>query len=186
MTCSIDIRLKRTSKEFAEGVNIKMSYLKAKKRHKSKRIKFFKTILKDIIAGDIIINSSTPAVHSGIYLTLDGMVNINLSTKNVGVFEAFYNSAKVTNKLKKIEFRFLNNLSFSFQIQKPIQLINYSMEISKAGKFPANKTEIPFEIPLRTKSTSKYLYETYHGVFINIQVSWKMFLLFSVFSIHAL
>jgi hypothetical protein len=44
------------------------------------------------------------------------------------------------------------------------------MEISKAGKFPANKTEIPFEIPLRTKSTSKYLYETYHGVFINIQV----------------
>jgi hypothetical protein len=121
--CSIDIRLKRSSKEYAEG---------------------------DVIAGDIIINSSTPAVHNGIFLTLDGMVNINLSTKNVGVFEAFYNSAK------------------------PIQLINYSMEISKAGKFPANKTEIPFEIPLRTKSSSKHLYETYHGVFINIQYYIKV------------
>ena len=39
--------------------------------------------------------SNAPITHSGIYLYLDGMVNINLSTKNVGVFEAFYNSAKV-------------------------------------------------------------------------------------------
>jgi hypothetical protein len=43
------------------------------------------------------------------------------------------------------------------------------MEISKAGKLPANKTEIPFEIPLKTKG-NKPLYETYHGVFINVQV----------------
>ncbi len=50
-----------------------------------------------MIAGDIIVNSngSGQIQHSGIYLTLEGMVNINLSTKNVGVFEAFYNSAKV-------------------------------------------------------------------------------------------
>lgn len=119
-TCSIDIRLKRASKEYAEG---------------------------DVISGDVIITSheKSPIQHSGIFLYLDGMVNINLSTKNVGVFEAFYNSAK------------------------PIQLINYSLEISKAGKFPANRAEIPFEIPLRTKAINKHLYETYHGVFINIQ-----------------
>lgn len=119
-TCSIDIRLKRASKEYAEG---------------------------DIVSGEIIITGTNnqPIQHSGIFLFLDGMVNINLSSKNVGVFEAFYNSAK------------------------PIQLINHSLEISKAGKFPANKTEIPFEIPLRTKSSTKHLYETYHGVFINIQ-----------------
>ena len=49
-------------------------------------------------------------------------------------------------------------------------LINHALEISKPGKFPALKTEIPFEIPLRTKSSGKHLYETYHGVFINIQV----------------
>lgn len=103
---------------------------------------------KDVISGDVIVTSSSnsPIQHSGINLYLDGMVNINLSTKNVGVFEAFYNSAK------------------------PIQLMNYSMEISKAGKFPASRAEIPFEIPLRTKASTKYLYETYHGVFINIQV----------------
>lgn len=119
-TCTIDIRLKRASKEYAEG---------------------------DVISGDVIVTSTSnsPIQHSGIYLYLDGMVNINLSTKNVGVFEAFYNSAK------------------------PIQLMNYSLEISKAGKFPSNRAEIPFEIPLRTKASTKYLYETYHGVFINIQ-----------------
>ena len=41
--------------------------------------------------------------------------------------------------------------------------------MSKTGQFSPGKTEIPFEIPLRTKG-GKELYETYHGVFINIQV----------------
>lgn len=122
---SIDIRLKRPSKEYTEG---------------------------DVVAGEVVITGTGngPVQHNGIYLTLDGMVNINLSTKNVGVFEAFYNSAK------------------------PVQLINYSLEISKPGKLPSNRTEIPFEIPLRAKSSAKYLYETYHGVFINIQYVLKV------------
>ena len=34
---------------------------------------------------------------------------------------------------------------------------------------PNGKTELPFEIPLKPKG-SKPLYETYHGVFVNIQV----------------
>jgi hypothetical protein len=46
------------------------------------------------------------------------------------------------------------------------------MELSKPGKFSANITEIPFEIPLRTKSSNKQLFETYHGVFINVQVKF--------------
>ncbi len=52
---------------------------------------------QDIVSGDIIItgNNNQPIQHSGIFLFLEGMVNINLSSKNVGVFEAFYNSAKV-------------------------------------------------------------------------------------------
>lgn len=40
----------------------------------------------------------------------------------------------------------------------------------KPGKFPSGKTEIPFEFPLHVKG-NKVLYETYHGVFVNIQVS---------------
>ena len=55
---------------------------------------------------------------------------------------------------------------------QPIQLINYNVEMVKPGKFPAGKTELPFEFPLKPK-TNKSLYETYHGVFVNIQVSWS-------------
>lgn len=53
------------------------------------------------MAGEVIITGQGggPVQHNGVYLILDGMVNINLSTKNVGVFEAFYNSAKVTSHL---------------------------------------------------------------------------------------
>lgn len=96
-TCSIDIRLKRASKEYAEGVYCLLSFCFV-------RIHLFViqiTILlfqKDIVSGEIIITGSNnqPIQHSGIFLFLDGMVNINLSSKNVGVFEAFYNSAKVS------------------------------------------------------------------------------------------
>lgn len=61
-----------------------------------------------MIAGEVIVtgSGSSPIQHSGIYLTLEGMVNINLSTKNVGVFEAFYNSAKV-------DFLHLNFFNFN-------------------------------------------------------------------------
>ena len=66
---------------------------------------------QDVIAGDIIINSngSGPVQHNGIYLTLEGMVNINLSTKNVGVFEAFYNSAKVIFLFSNSNFEYDDN-----------------------------------------------------------------------------
>ena len=39
---------------------------------------------------------------------------------------------------------------------------------------PNGKTEIPFEIPLKPKG-NKPLYETYHGVFVNIQVWCNLF-----------
>lgn len=55
-------------------------------------------------------------------------------------------------------------------MSQPIQLISSNIEVAKAGKVPAGKTEIPFEFPLNTKG-NKVLYETYHGVFVNIQVS---------------
>lgn len=42
------------------------------------------------------------------------------------------------------------------------------MEVAPAGKIPSGKTEIPFELPLKPRGT-KTLYETYHGVFVNIQ-----------------
>ena len=47
--------------------------------------------------------------------------------------------------------------------------MNYSLEIHKTNKLPDGKTEIPFEFPLKPKPGVQ-LYETYHGVFVNIQV----------------
>lgn len=51
---------------------------------------------------------------------------------------------------------------------QPIPLINQSIEIAKSGKLPAGQTEIPFELPLMLRSSSKTLYETYHGIYITV------------------
>jgi len=53
-------------------------------------------------------------------------------------------------------------------IFQPIQLVSCSIDVASPGKVPAGKTEIPFEFPL-TARPNKTLYETYHGVFVNIQ-----------------
>jgi len=47
-----------------------------------------------------------------------------------------------------------------------------SLEIARAGRFPSGTTEIPFEAPV-TPLLNKVLYESYHGVFINIQYLLK-------------
>ncbi|XP_043927374.1 vacuolar protein sorting-associated protein 26C isoform X1 [Protopterus annectens] len=121
MGTSLDIRLKRANKIYHEG---------------------------EIVSGVVVITSKDTVHHQGISLTMEGSVNLQLSAKSVGVFEAFYNSVK------------------------PIQLISCNVEISKQGKLPSGKTEIPFEFPLQMKG-NKVLYETYHGVFVNIQYTLK-------------
>ncbi|XP_005100134.1 vacuolar protein sorting-associated protein 26C [Aplysia californica] len=113
----IDIRLKKVNKIFKEG---------------------------DVIAGVVVVQSKGDLQHQGITLTMEGMVNLQLSAKSVGLFEAFYNSLK------------------------PIQVLMYTLEVAKPGRLPSGKTEIPFEVPLKPKP-GKTLYETYHGVFVNIQ-----------------
>ncbi|CAL8275844.1 unnamed protein product [Boreogadus saida] len=117
MSITLDIRLKRANKVYHEG---------------------------EVLAGVVVLASKEAVQHQGISLTMEGVVNLQLSSKSVGVFEAFYNSVK------------------------PIQLINSNIEVAKAGRIPGGKTEIPFEFPLSTKG-NKVLYETYHGVFVNIQ-----------------
>ncbi|XP_043996451.1 vacuolar protein sorting-associated protein 26C isoform X1 [Gambusia affinis] len=118
MSVTLDIKLKRANKVYHEG---------------------------ETVAGVVTLCCKEQLQHNGITLSMDGIVNLQLSSKSVGVFEAFYNSVK------------------------PIQLISSSIEAAKAGKIPGGKTEIPFEFPLISKG-NKVLYETYHGVFVNIQV----------------
>lgn len=100
------------------------------------------------MAGVILLVCKEALQHHGIALTMEGLVNLQLSSKSVGVFEAFYNSVK------------------------PIPLVSSVVEVAKAGKIPAGKTEIPFEFPLSGKG-NKVLYETYHGVFVNIQYTLR-------------
>ena len=93
------------------------------------------------------MNSKTDVAHQGLTLTLDGVVDFHVSPRSVGAFDAFYSSVK------------------------PISLINISAELVKPGaKFPPGRTEVPFEISL--KKGTKKLYETYHGVYISIQVGF--------------
>ncbi|CAH1797418.1 unnamed protein product [Owenia fusiformis] len=98
----------------------------------------------EVVSGVVVVHSKDTLHHQGITLLCDGSVSLQLSAKSVGLFEAFYNSLK------------------------PIQLLSYTLEVAKPGKLPAGKTEIPFEVPLKAKG-NKTLYETYHGVFVNIQ-----------------
>lgn len=114
---TLDIRLKKINKIYYEG---------------------------EKICGLVVIQSKNDVTHTGVTLVVDGTVNMQLSAKSVGLFEAFYNSVK------------------------PITLINGSFEIAKPGKIPSGKTEIPFEIALKPHG-NKQLFETYHGVFINVQ-----------------
>ncbi|XP_066115486.1 vacuolar protein sorting-associated protein 26C isoform X5 [Saccopteryx bilineata] len=117
MGTSLDIKIKRANKVYHAG---------------------------EMLSGVVVICGKDSVQHQGISLTVEGTVNLQLSAKSVGVFEAFYNSVK------------------------PIQIINSTIEMVKPGRFPSGKTEIPFEFPLHVKG-NKVLYETYHGVFVNIQ-----------------
>ncbi|XP_026479389.1 Down syndrome critical region protein 3 homolog [Ctenocephalides felis] len=118
MSISVDIKLKKNNKIFFEG---------------------------EVVAGIVEVKSNSDIKHDGITLSMEGLVNLQLSSKNVGILESFYNSVK------------------------PIQLIFSHIELASPGKIPAGKTEIPFEFLLKPSGKgNKVLFETYHGVFINI------------------
>lgn len=58
---------------------------------------------KEFVQGSVVISSPAPFKHNGISITVEGSVQLHLSGKSIGVFEAFYNSTKVTSILLPIE-----------------------------------------------------------------------------------
>ncbi|BFF97358.1 vacuolar protein sorting-associated protein 26C [Drosophila madeirensis] len=96
----------------------------------------------DMLLGCVQFQCSAETKHEGIQLYLEGIVNLQLSSKTVGLFDAFYNSVK------------------------PINLLQNNLELSAPGKLSAGRSEFHFELPL--VSRKEPLYETYHGVFINV------------------
>ena len=131
------------TKKGAEFVAAKMASIDIKLKKASKVYRE-----GEIVKGAVVITSKGDLTHNGVSLTMEGSVTLQLSAKSVGVFEAFYNSLK------------------------PIQLVSYNLEIAKAGRFRNGTTEIPFELPLRAKAGKK-LFETYHGVFVNVMYSLR-------------
>lgn len=109
----------------------------------------FHLCTQEKVQGAVVVSSKSDISHNGIALVMEGSVNLQLSAKSVGLFEAFYNSLK------------------------PVQVLSVVLEVAPAGKLPAGTTELPFEIPLKAKESLK-LYETYHGVFVNIQYTLKV------------
>merc|ERR1712218_269028 len=106
----------------------------------------------DTVSGVVIVRSDSKISHQGIKLQVEGAVNLQLSARSVGLFEAFYSSIK------------------------PMELVNYGITICSPGKIPKGETELPFEFDLKPRKNMK-LYETYHGVYINVQyiISVEMF-----------
>jgi len=97
-------------------------------------------IPQDMLLGCVQFQCSQETKHEGITLYLEGIVNLQLSAKTVGLFDAFYNSVK------------------------PINLLQNSLELSAPGKLSAGRSEFHFELPLVCKKEPRILYETYHGV----------------------
>jgi hypothetical protein len=98
------------------------------------------------VSGVVVVNSPAAMSFSNITLVVEGTVTLQLSARSVGLFEAFYSSLQ------------------------PVQLMNYTIEVSPSNKMAAGTVEFPFEFKLRPFD-GKQLYETYHGVYVNVQYS---------------
>lgn len=105
--------------------------------------------LQESISGLLQIHCPTETKHDGIVVTIEGLVNLMLGNKSTGIFEPFSNSIK------------------------PFQLLNSCVQLAGAGKLPQGFSELAFEFPLQCIKEPKILYETYHGIFININYSIK-------------
>jgi len=98
----------------------------------------------DRVTGAVVVTSSGRTSHNGIKLSVEGSVTLQLSARSIGLFEAFYSSLK------------------------PVEILKYEIEVSPGGKVPDGVTQFPFEFQLRPFN-DKVLYDTYHGVYVNIQ-----------------
>lgn len=66
-------------------------------------IYLFLVFLKEVVSGVIVMMCKEAMQHHGIFLSMEGLVNLQLSSKSVGVFEAFYNSVKVKESVRRSE-----------------------------------------------------------------------------------
>jgi len=104
----------------------------------------------DELLGELLVDvarGSGPLHHSGLRVCATGSVQMRVSERSVGVFEAF----------------FLN--------VRPVPLLNESVLVAPAGRLEEGVTRLPFALPLRppAENPGTTLYETYHGINISVQ-----------------
>jgi len=102
----------------------------------------------DKVTGSLIVRSDGSFAHSGITLVMTGIVDLQLSAKSVGLFDAFYNSIK------------------------PITLCDVKLPIEANGKVENGLSEYPFELALKPLESVE-IYDTYHGVYVNVTYTLK-------------
>lgn len=147
MTTSIEIILNRPNKIYYENVGVLLETVQ-----KRKRCACFLclTILQESVSGLLQIHCSTETKHDGIFASIEGAINLMMGKKSVGILDSFSGTTK------------------------PIQLLANTVQLAAAGKLPQGFSELALEFPLvACVKEQKTLFETYHGIFININYTIK-------------
>jgi len=97
----------------------------------------------DKVSGSLVLKSDSSFAHSGMTLVMTGTVDLQLSAKSVGLFDAFYNSIK------------------------PVTLCDVKLTLEAQGEVKKGVSEYPFEIELKAQEGHD-VHDTYHGVYINV------------------
>jgi hypothetical protein len=95
------------------------------------------------LEGKVVVDAYKGWQHQGVKLRVSGHVYLNTAAKGVGIMDVLSTGIK------------------------PIVLLQEEIDIAPAGSFADGETSIPFEFAVVPVS-GQLLYESYHGVFLNI------------------
>jgi hypothetical protein len=102
----------------------------------------------ETVTGVVAVENPSSFTHSGVFLQVDGTIQLYPSVRGLGSFEPCYASIK------------------------PLQLYTANMTLSQKGsKVPAGHIEMPFAFELKPQSARVPLVETFQGVFISVTYS---------------
>ena len=93
--------------------------------------------------GKVIVDAYKGWQHQGLKLYAFGYVYLNTSAKGVGIMDVMASGLQ------------------------PIMLLRDEIEIASSGSFADGETIIPFEFQV-SPVAGQQLYESYHGVFLNV------------------
>ncbi|KAJ8600773.1 hypothetical protein CTAYLR_006117 [Chrysophaeum taylorii] len=97
----------------------------------------------EMVEGVVVVSARAGWAHKGITMRVSGTVKLQLSQRNVGLFDSASSSIK------------------------PREVLRETIEVAPAGRFPDGVTEVPFEFRLGPL-VGESLYESYHGVYVNV------------------